>query len=82
MTKTVTILRFFFSFFQCGRNEHVLQQAFTLLERAKSVSSKNADLYNEVSSTVYLELKQNVTKENVLLNFCPLKLFEVLRMNL
>eukprot|EP00111_Clytia_hemisphaerica_P000239 TCONS_00000598-protein len=41
----------------CGRNQNVLQQALTLLERAKSVSPKNADLYNEAGYQLMLQNK-------------------------
>ncbi|XP_047136983.1 tetratricopeptide repeat protein 21B isoform X1 [Hydra vulgaris] len=46
----------------CGRNKNVLNQSLTLIERARSLSPRNADFFNE---TGYQLMLQNNIKESL-----------------
>lgn len=46
----------------CGRNQNILQQSLTLIDRARSISRKNADFVNE---TGYQLLLQNKIKDSL-----------------
>lgn len=41
----------------CGRNQNILQQSFTLIDRARSISPKNADFFNEAAYQLSLQGK-------------------------